>query len=486
MFGISKSVIRVAKLTMQESGTYNPIHQRPYVTHVDNDLVQAVQGRLEQAGPTSITGAMLAGVAGTMMMPAASPGNVINIPYGWAERRIRFILEVHATANTGVVTVYYFQGYTSHLGVSSSGAVDPKMIFILNSFIRVRRVENKTPMGYYTTDEVTQSAQILNSDPSGHGVNPNLQKMRPQEVFTGIHSGYINNQNSYTGDGIGFIDTRIRLGNEPIGSNRANNLPTNFISKVFDAHRQAHSLEDFGQGEADIITRGSQLAMDSMIEENPFIRSLSQVRGVPKATAFMFEDLMRIDPNSSNMTNMIRLGNTHQSTVHQTGQSEYWNSANRETVVATILSNAVPSIMMSLFISKVTFMSTNHSSMGLINTVMLAGSSITSADMSGFFQRLKDRLDSEVFLDISYGGQQLYTLEMDVDIFGETKINISIDGSPPIMFVTPSFCDGLMSPVISPDLNTFNHNVHNFEHMLKVVENSVKPSIAGSIINRSI
>jgi len=477
-----KQTLRVAKLTMQETGTYNPVHERPYMSHVSGDLMNAIGNRLSQVGNANITGNLLGGIASSILAPSATPGDVIHIPYGWAEKRIRFILEVHAISNTGTTTIYYFQGFTDTLGVTANGNIDPNMVFVLNSFIRVNRVEQLTPMGYTSKDLVTQSSQIINPEPNS--VNKGVHKMRPQEVFTGIQSGYIQNAHAYLEPGIGYTDGRLRLGTEPIGSNRENNLPGQFVSKVFDTHRQAYALADFGQNDADIYSRGVQIALDTMISENPFIRAISQIRGVPVATTFTYSDLVKLDSNTIGMTNMLRLGYTHQTAVHQTGQTEYWNSANRETVVATMLSNAVPAIMMSLFISKVTFMSTNHTSMAQVHTTLIGGSSVTSADMSHAFQTFKNRLDSEVFSDISYGGQQLYTLEMDVSIFGETKINISIDGGPTIMYVTPSFCDGLMAPVIAPNNQVFQNNVHNFEQMFRVVEQMYTPS--QSVINNIV
>jgi hypothetical protein len=77
-----KQTIRVAKLTMQETGTYNPVHQRPYMTHVSGDTMNAIGNRLQQVGNGNITGNLLGGIASTIMAPSATPGDVIHIPYG--------------------------------------------------------------------------------------------------------------------------------------------------------------------------------------------------------------------------------------------------------------------------------------------------------------------------------------------------------------------------------------------------------------------
>lgn len=58
---------------------------------------------------------------------------------------------------------------------------------------------------------------------------------------------------------------------------------------------------------------------------------------------------------------------------------------------------------------------------------------------------------------------------MRVDLFGDTWINLSLGNNPQVMFNTPSFADGLFTPVIANNSNQFNNVVHDFETLLNNV-----------------
>jgi len=476
--------ITIARLILSETGTYNPMFSRPYETYVSGDTLNAINNRIDAAGSSGITGSILAGVASTMLKPTAAPQAELMIPYGWAERRIRFILEAHVTTTTGSSFVYYFQGYTSHLGVGRNGAVDPNMEFIINSFIRVNRASTLTPYGYQTRDIVTESAHVINGVYHYQQQNNTAFTMRPQDVFVGMQSNYI--AEAYRSNNPGYntvTDTRLALTSEPIRSKRSNNLPSSFIANVIDNYKTGVQLADFGQGEADILTRCQELVYESSINENIFIRAISNMKGVGCAISFTMADLERIDRNIAAVTNYVTLGATQVSQLHQTGQTAYWNSANRETVVATILSNAVPAIMMDLMINKIFFRSTNHDIGGIMNTVIIDAKSITNADLTQNFELFKRRLEKEILFDITYGNQDLYMLEMNIDLFGETTISLSVGNSPMTVFSTPSFCDSLMTPVITTNKDNFNALIHDFD----VITNNIKQSqSAGLAINTSI
>lgn len=471
--GQGRQAIKVVKLLMQESGSYNAMQSRPYQTHVDQTTLDNITRRVEESRGATVTGTLLSGIAGNILTPSATPQGEIAIPYGWAERRIRFSMEVHVIANTGSVIIYYFQGYTSHLGVSQSGAVDPKMEFILNSFIRVTRTQQYGPNGMQVRDIVTESANIINGQiqyQQQNQGNSDIFMMRPQDVFTGIQSGYIEDAYSYyNGADAGINDTRIKLNGESVRSNRTNNLPANYIANIVDNYQTGVKLAEFGQSDSDIISRCRELAYEAPIYENVFIRAIASVRGIPNVTSFTLGDLEKIDPDVSSVTNYITLGAVRQNQMHQAGQTAYWTGSDRETLVATILSNAVPSVMMELMISKILFRSTNHDMTGAMNTVIIGAKSLTNADLTTNFELFKKRLEREIIYDITFGNQESYSLEMDADLFGETTITISLASGPVVSYTTPSFCDSLTAPIITGNKENFFNVVHDFEQLMNNV-----------------
>lgn len=471
--------IRVAKLTMMATGTYNPLYSRPYQTHVDPTSLNNIVRRVDEAKGLNISGALFAGVAGNILAPSATPQGEIHVPLGWAERRIRFFLEVHCSGLSGNDFIYYFQGYTSHLGVTDAGAIDPQMEFYINSYIRVTRAQQMTPYGTTVRDVVTESAHIINGQiVTQH--NQNLYGMRPQDIFVGIQSSYLEQSYGHTmNPGDTFRDHRYVIGAEPVRSNRANNLPANVIAKVVDSYQTSKQLADFGQGQETIFGKAQNMVVEATPYENFFIRALSNLRGTHCSTSFRFSDLERLDPNTRNVTNYLSLGSTQVAQqLHSVGQTEYWNGSNRETLAATMLSNAVPAIMMELMLSKIHFRSTNHDQMGAVNTVIINMNSLTNTDMSMNLEVFKKRLEREIMYDLTYGNQELYMLEMSSDLFGETRISISIGGGPTITYTTPSFCDGLLTPVTTMSKDNYFGVVNDFETLFNSLSDLSNPTTA--------
>ena len=139
------SSMNVTRMLMVETGRYNPMYQRPYETNINNHALNAIADRIMSTDSKRATGSLVSGIASSIAAPSSTPGQEIQIQYGWSERRIRFVMEVEYTTSLGGKGIYYIQGYTSHPGVSMTGAVDPYMQFIVNSFTAVNRVETLTP-----------------------------------------------------------------------------------------------------------------------------------------------------------------------------------------------------------------------------------------------------------------------------------------------------------------------------------------------------
>ena len=473
---LPRAQVSIVRLLLLESGTYNPIFNRPYQSHIDQHTLNEIYNRVDQSGLGRISGSSFAGIASGILIPSATPHTLIPICQGWNERRIRFLMEVNVRLATGSEFTYYFQGYTSHLGVTDTGAVDPSMRFHINSMTRVNRATVQTPFGVQYRDVVTASSQVIDGQALRQLVPAPSYTLRPMDVFSGIQSNYLsaasaNHMNP------SVYDTRLTVNNESLGSSRANNISTNYLAKVVDSYNVAKTQMDFGQGERDLTAKSYDMVRENMPNENEFLRAIANVQGVLSSSSFTHVDLCKIDPNCVNVTSYVKLGMTQRSALHQAGQTEHWNGSNRETQVATILSNAVPAIMMDALVSKLHFRSTNHDAAGVVNTVIINTMSLTNMDVTPGLEMFKRRLENEVLYDITYGNAELYTLEMNVDLFGETWISVSIGNGPVITYVTPSFCDGLLAPIITQSKDNYFGVVSDLENILN---NLPGPGIANS------
>ena len=465
-----RASVKIAKLLLQETGTYNPLYSRPYEVYISQESMNSICQRVEQTGGSSVTGSLLSGISSNIVAPSATPGKEIAIPYGWTERRIRFLMEVHITPPSGTPYLYYIQGYTNYLGVTSSGNIDPAMEFYINSFIRVSRCNTIGPYGVQVKDVITEAAHVVNGAIVHTLTGSDVYGMRPHDLFTGVHSEYLQNAYSYMQNGSGLQDNRITLNSNPVRAARANSLPSNYLANIIDNYQTGAQLATFGQGSGDIISRCRDLTYEAGVDENPFIRAISAAKGVPSSVTFNMNDLCRVDPAAASVTDFITLGATNSTELHQVGQTSGWNGSDSYTLAATILSNAVPAIMMDLMIKTIAFRSTNADISGGMTTGLYAAESFTSADNSANYELFKRRLERELLFDITHGNQELYQLDMVSNLFGETRVTISFNGGAGYTYTTPSFCDSLMTPMITTSRDNYFGVVHNVSTLMSELD----------------
>ena len=94
-----------------------------------------------------------------------------------------------------------------------------------------------------------------------------------------------------------------------------------------------------------------------------------------------------------------------------------------------------------------------------------------------------ERLKHEVLRDVSFNFQEQIMLHLVADLFGETWIQLSLSGNPPIDFVTPSFADSLFLPVIATNKEHFYDLAHDIDSLVMgTIENAVTPSFSDQLI----
>lgn len=465
--------LTIRKLILMETGTYNPFFQRPWESHFDQGTVDNFTDRLSEMGASSIkkvTPEIFTGLSSNFMHPSTSPQKMIHMPSGWDEKRLRFLLEVEVVDTIGAGTIYYFQGYSDYHGVGvQKGSIDPEMIFIINSFIRVNRFNVTSTHGAGVKDVITESAQIINGAIYQDNTDDVNFKMRPSDVFTGMHSAHL--QNNYE-DKDSVYDSRIALqASDSIRSNRSNNIASRYLSTIINAHRYATDEYDgFGQESNTIFEQSGARSYEDSPNHNIFLRALSHLAGRVNVTTFRLNDLIKIDSNTVNVTHHMALNANAKSRLPKMGESANWNSRDNETVMASILINSIPAFMADNFLVGVHIRSTNYE--GSIMTQVIDYNSFVNTDMSRYIEKFVDSIERQVINDITYNNQISYMLEMKVDLLGTTIVSISQNGNPEVVYTVPSFCDSLLSPIITSNQETFYNLTNDVEHLLNTIQES--------------
>lgn len=481
-------MLKLVSLRMQETGTYNNNYIRPYYADINSFTLDNLSKGIEQIvrtrGNGEISSGFLSGKTDGLITVSAAPERQIDIVNGWAERRLRFILEVHLESSYGT-EIYYFQGYSEYFDVTlQSGYVNPKMAFFINSYTRVNRSSDPSnPMGGYM-DRVIESYQVLNGrfvasqventnilGYQPHTVAPaeRLLGARPMDLVVGIQSNSMfQNVNNYTSDTIN-IDTRVGQGDQVFQSTRSSHIPSQMLSKVINTYRNAQTLVDYGQGAENIYDRVIQSNWEQNPYENAFIRTLSDQKGMPEAINwFTLEDLAVIDPTIGTRTQYSPLQDQHQ--VHDVGYSgtEGWGGSNIQTQIAALVVNTVGSLMQSCGLVSVYFTATNMTSIGNEPDIrMLApGIVISTANPIDAYNLFLQRFKTEVLPDLTKNNMIPLAIRVEADAYNETRVSVGIDIEPPVEYAFPSFCDALTQPTMTTSKDNWNGLVSGIEQIM--------------------
>lgn len=447
------SRVQIKRLFLIETGTYNPQYRRGYATEVTGHAINMLDERIH--GAKHFTPSLLAGVASQIVRPQATPesANPIAIPHGWSERRLRFMMEVESFFPTSGSITEFVTGYTENFeGIAGSGAVDPNLMFFINSITHIRNTVMRTPTGTQNVSNVSETSQIL-VDNNWGGINQpsHIARMRPTDVYSAVQRADVDL-------GGNVRDIRTTVTSQAVKSSRSNNMANSYVADMLEGVKNAYvKVNAFGQDTQDMLTEARGHAKDPLLSKDTFLRAISTIRNQPPGNMFRYADLVMLDPNvsSPNVKVVIFSGPTQQVGTHYAGQSEGWHGSDRLTATAAILSQSVPAVLAGLAITKCAFQATNRNFglnvMGSVPTRVdvLGIRGFGNGDLRQAGTVFEQMLVSEILNDISYNNEVDYYIKMEVDLLGETRITLSMDGSAPVEFVTPSFCDALMAPVLT-------------------------------------
>jgi hypothetical protein len=307
--------------------------------------------------------------------------------------------------------------------------------------------------------------------------------MRPQDVYAAMSRNHLQMEKGTVFDG------RTVVSAAPEKSRRSNNVPAAYMAGILDKYQQAVTVQDVSSVsvEQELYHQARGFSAEKPTGADPFIKSMASVRGMPIGATFTYRDLMRLDPNVDHVAVCMLQGQTMRAgaiPVHQQGQTEEWGGADIHTVSASILSNSVPGLLMDFAITGVAFTASNQNfGLGQMNRpVMITISNaegFSSADLYSQLEQFKIELEHTILNDLSYNNAISYWIEMRVDLLGETRIEIALDGGPKIPYVTPSFSDALLTPVVTNNDSRVLDVSRSFEALFGTLQINPAANIGG-------
>jgi len=454
---------RIIQLLFRETGTYQQMHSRPYVAEIDgHDLISFAE-RTDDG--TNFSREALAGLAGSILSPQAHSAGVVDISGGYHNKRYRFVMEVSHEDRFGGGHRQVFSGYTDYMGADprtrrgNEVAIDPNMKLYLNSVMTIRDVVDHSSNRRDTMSSVFENSHILSGiyKPSLRQDEGSMDvRMRPEDVFASMTFGAFKSNRRSSNEVV--HDTRTSFADGICKSRRSNSTSANFLSDLLTTYSkttenmQYENTDRYKKLES---ARGS--IAENYVTDDLFLGPLYRETSLKTGNWITFQELIDIDPDveRDEVTQVHHNKVIHRDSTRlrdRNDDQDDWADVKNETVAATILAHAVPAIMMDLTLTQVAFIATNrtrdnrpeiHPTRARMFSKHVK--QVPEKVMNVFLNRLED----EVLRDISNRGRIDYDVEMDVNVFGDSTVKISMLGGRHYEFIVPSFSDAAFVPVLA-------------------------------------
>lgn len=483
--------MNITNLAFMDTGTYDQMFLRPYEILENRRGLESLQ--IATNGGTNITASSVAGVAGSVLRPAAQPIAAVQIANGWGTKRYRFFMEITTDDFTGTQSVQYVTGYTDYTGVSPQGNVDPNMRLHIASVIRMKTLAVPTNMGLVNQMSLRDSAHVMSYNQIP-GVNfnpmtPQLNLQRPQDLCQTVQtSEYRRVSNEFFDPRTSFTDAKVKL------SRRQNSLAPKYLSDVLKAGVMSLNQADESSSEIQLWGQAAGYVNETPYTENDVLFELHRKTSFNEGDSVTYGELKYLCPHLERVTHYFPVKTMVQQQMEQgipapyvgtytQGHESGWGGVDNETLWAQILSNSVPALMMECMLKETFFTLHNHTldnSLSLTFTQAVPmGRHLNSAQLLETFAY---RLQHDFVRDLLAGDPRPFHIEGLFDILGESRLTIGIAGGHKKSFATPTFADNLFPPVLTLGQERVNALSDTVEYMVSNLTADARASQAHSPI----
>lgn len=431
--------MQIQTLLFAPTGTYNDIGRRPYVPVSTRDAVVGLQEATENG--KNLTSEALGRVASQILRPSPAMLDVAEIPNGWGSPRLRFLMTIVEQNKFGGEIIQYLSGYTDHSWVTNETTLDPDMRLYFNRSIQTRRLNDQ--------QHQFDCSHILTGLVSGPAPfsGPLQTSMRPEDVFNCMSSMSIR---EFSPD---IIDMRSTFAGSTLKKSAlGNGIPAVYLHRIAEAYRMALIDTEESEGLDGVFLRAGAAVKEPLVNNDLFLREALQRSDLHKNGYITYGELCALQSDLDARTTLVKESVRDKLLGHCRGESAEWSSVSLDTDIAVVFANAIPGLMAELSLQHVSFGVSNQTVDGRWELTCSKALSLTTDDVGPAVQAFKSRLQPLILNDITRSGLLGLQVLGDFDLLGESKLAISANGGRTVPYCVPSFADGLVAPVISPEL----------------------------------
>jgi len=460
---------RINKVILTETGGFKDQYVRSLDMQLDNRALSKIEDIVSQANrleSTNITPEQIAHTISDIMLPSAAPTIKTQLPYGWGERRFKFLIEVVEPGAGGFgekVTV--LQGYTDTPEAIVRGdksIIDDNLTFFVNSVIIVHRMMD--PNTGSIIARILKKLSILHLPGGGidvldltHEVNPyqhqqtitaNIYAARPEDILI-KHSISHDMTGGYQLD---YIPDGVLI--KPVDANKELVIPSVHLAKTLTGLLKAKKAAGIGYDQSDITSSAVSTTRTRSVyeEENgqtmDFFTAISALYNYEEVNAFKWRDLKYLEPGIDAVTT-VTLARDPMAVIQHNSNSEELSNPQLETRLAVFTAEAINALMSENLLSEVALGFTNAT--GVYDAQILGGATILEGlDITSWLERLRVQFIDQVAPVLTHNNELLVKMTVIANAFGETVVDISIGTGPTIRYIIPTFADSTFSPLLAP------------------------------------
>lgn len=482
-----------------QTGTYQAQGLRPFKSNTS----KAVVDQLRQATNDGLNLGVAAvqEIAADVIVPQAMVEGEVMIPEGFTSRRFRLMCRVNESNPfiKGVTTQRVFYGYSDHCDVALGGHHLPDdMRIYFNSETIIAEQIVPTQNGPQTQARILGSNQIISPVDMTGGNNgmfarPSNFLIRPEDNFNLMQTKVV--AKNLTDTGLIGVEigqsydyrTMVGEGGSFKYSQRKDTSPVRYLSSSLGAYQHARSEYNDSIRDADVTLIGTggnatellygeaaNTCRNSSIQSNTFLGILREHAGFMEKGYVTWKRLKELFPElaSPEVARFAMDDGRSVRKVSHAGQSQGFMGADHTSIAVSLLTQAIPSIMMDTFFRQVSFAVTNGQ--GPNEYVFEihpqgTGSIIRNLDMRPYIQQLERRIKVDILHNITRGNQIPFRISCHSDLAGETIVDISLGNDPVERYVAPTFADSLFSPVITRNQNLSNEIANDITWLVRNV-----------------
>lgn len=477
-----RASFEITKLLFCPTGTYGDQFLRPFYLgdNVDFQSMSILQEVTK--GGRNINPGVLAPFSGQLLRPKADIMTGIQIANGWGEQRLRFMMEVHSKA-MGANLISYVTGYTDYPGYHRTGnnevVFDKNMKLYFNNTVTLQHSQYDAGHGNAVRSTVVDSSHLLfgKYNPSFNADQSQVaMSTRPEDIFSIMEVSMQSGGEPYSDGRLLFADLL------PKKSRRSNELTNVYMSSILSNYRDSVTNAMGGMSSpAEAMSFAIGNVAESVINEDPLFHAICKTLNFNEDGSITYGSLCQVSPGLDFVAGVTGGESKYVQQSHVAGQTASLSSATPECLAATTVAREVPAIMSELMLTGLMFTATNDTIGGeYVVEISPNYLSFAQMDMTRYIEMFKQRLVGSVLQGLSNNRMTRFSMQVQVDMFGETYVNISLNGGPLTPHCFTGFADALTAPVMSYNQEAVFGLVKDFDSVANNldIKHSVQQSMA--------